>query len=301
MARTRDDTDLRTGGPSPVRDDHLSRSPQPAPNAARLTHARLAPNSRLAGERDARETLAHDGRAYHLRPSELQTLETVGMFRVVIERDLASDRHALSGHASADVESLRRQALLERVTVPINGKTTRVLVLTGTGKRLLEQRPNPQRQSYHAGLVKPRELAHDAQIYRAFSAEAARIEDRKGHIVRVVLDYEIKRDYQTFLNRPRSRTDRPSTEHVDTDLQAFAAANRLPVVDGHLEIPDLRIEYEEEDGRRGFRDVEVVTPHYSRGQMAGKRAAGFVLYRAARTNSRTGGTPYDPHHLERMR
>ena len=47
-----------------------------------------------------------------------------------------------------------------------------------------------------------------------------------------------------------------------------------------------------------------MTPHYSRGQLAGKARAGFTLYRAAvrrpptRRIGRTGGTPTDPHHLE---
>jgi hypothetical protein len=92
-----------------------------------------------------------------------------------------------------------------------------------------------------------------------------------------VLDYELKRDYQTFLNR----ADRPEGVDHEDDLKTFAAAARLPIVDGHLELPDLRIEYETPDGRLEYRDVELVTEHYSRSQLAGKSAAGFALYRAA--------------------
>jgi hypothetical protein len=79
------------------------------------------------------------------------------------------------------------------------------------------------------------------------------------------------------------------------------------VVDGHLELPDLRIEFETADGRRECRDVELVTPHYSLGQLAVKASAGFALYRAAGAgrvggqSGRTGGTPVDPHHLEWLR
>jgi len=63
-----------------------------------------------------------------------------------------------------------------------------------------------------------------------------------------------------------------------------------------------RIEYESADGRLEYRDVELVTEHYSRSQLAGKSAAGFALYRAAGAggSSRRGGTPFDPHHLERL-
>jgi hypothetical protein len=37
-----------------------------------------------------------------------------------------------------------------------------------------------------------------------------------------------------------------------------------------LELPDLRIEYETEDGRRAHRDVELVTDQHWRGQLGGK-------------------------------
>ena len=150
--------------------------------------------------------------------------------------------------------------------------------------------------------MKPREIAHDSQLYRLFQAEAARIEAEAGRVERVVLDYELKRDYQTFLNR----ADRPADLTQEDDVAAFAAEAKLPVVDGHLELPDLRIEYETADGRTEYRDVELVTEHYSRSQLAGKSAAGFALYRAAGAGAargqggRRGGTPFDPHHLERL-
>ena len=41
-------------------------------------------------------------------------------------------------------------------------------------------------------------------------------------------------------------------------------------------LPDLRIEYETPDGRLEHRDLELVTEHYSRGQLAGKTRAGFA-------------------------
>jgi hypothetical protein len=91
-------------------------------------------------------------------------------------------------------------------------------------------------------------------------------------------------------------------------MRAFADARQLPIIDGHLELPDLRIEYETPDGRIESRDLELITEHYSRGQLAGKAQAGFSLYRAAGIgrvrsggSSRTGGTPADPHHLEWLR
>jgi hypothetical protein len=117
-------------------------------------------------------------------------------------------------------------------------------------------------------------------------------------VTRVFLDYEIKRDYQRFLNRQ----DRPADADVAHDRLAFAQANGLKVIDGHLELPDLRIEYETEDERLEYRDVELVTEHYSRGQVSGKARAGFTCYRTGGGGSqaRAGGSPFDPRHLERM-
>lgn len=243
-------------------------------------------------------------RVYALRESESRILATVGSFRVVRADDLQtvqSSRDAWSG----DLRSLAEQGLVQLRTVEINREPIAVAVLTRSGKDVLEShRPadHGRPQEFHAGLVKPREIAHDSQIYRLYQAEAARIEEEGGLVERVVLDYELKRDYQTFLNRQ----DRPADDDHGAALEQFAAAHGLPIVDGHLELPDLRIEFTGQDGRLEHRDVELVTEHYSRTQLSGKSAAGFALYRAAGagrlrvTDGRRGGTPFDPHHLERL-
>ena len=253
-----------------------------------------------------RERIAHRGTVYHLRDSEVRALATVGTFRVVCADDLQamrSSRDAWTG----DLRHLQEQGLVETKTVTVNRASMAVVVLTRDGQSLLEAHErhasDGRRQAFHAGLVKPRELAHDAQLYRLYQAEAQRIEADGGRIERVVLDYELKRDYQTFLNR----SDRPEDVEPGDDRVAFATSRELPMVDGHLELPDLRIEYETPDGQRLHRDVELVTEHYSRGQLAGKVHAGFALYRAAGAGrlrggtARTGGTPVDPHHDRRRR
>jgi DNA-binding MarR family transcriptional regulator len=245
------------------------------------------------------------GRVYRLRESEARILATVGTFRVVRADDLQtmrSSRDAWTG----DLRSLADQGLVQTRTVEVNRESTAVVVLTRAGRDVLEAHRSPgegRAQTFHAGLVKPREIAHDSQLYRLYQAEAERIEAEGGRVSRVVLDYELKRDYQTFLNRP----DRPEGANRADDIEAFAAVSGLPVIDDHLELPDLRIEFETADGRLESRDVELVTEHYSRGQLTGKTAAGFALYRAAGagrargSSARTGGTPFDPHHLEWLR
>jgi hypothetical protein len=247
---------------------------------------------------DSREPVRIRGEVYRLRESEARALATVGAFRVVRADDLQptrSSRDAWSG----DLRALAEQGLVQMRTVEVNREAIAVVVLTRGGKQLLDahrESTTGRAQQFHAGLVKPREIAHDSQLYRLFQAEAARIDADGGRIERVVLDYELKRDYQTFLNR----ADRPTDTSREDDMVAFAADAKLPVVDGHLELPDLRIEYEAADGRMEYRDVELVTEHYSRSQLAGKSAAGFAMYRAAGAGGRRGGTPLDPHHLERL-
>lgn len=243
-----------------------------------------------------RQPVRHRDNTYRLRDADVRLLATVGTFRVIRADDLQAMRSSRDVW-NGGLRHLQEAGLLESKTVSINREATAVVVLTREGKSLLEAHQdrtgNERPQQFHAGLVKPRELGHDAQLHRLFQAEAARIEAEGGRVTRVVLDYELKRDYQTFLNR----SQKPGDATREDDLVAFAAINELPIVDRHLELPDVRIEYEGPNGEPFHRDVELVTEHYSRAQLAGKAQAGFALYRAAGA-SRRGGTPLDPHHLE---
>jgi DNA-binding MarR family transcriptional regulator len=296
---------MSRGGRDDVRSEAATREPDRSEPAERASRRRDLPHDRLALPRaDRREPVEFRDGVYHLRGSESRILATVGAFRVVPAADLADGRVTPEAFKE-DLRRLDDQGLIERRTLPINREPTRVVVLTKTGKALLDAHRDPsivRQQQYHAGLVKPRELPHDAQLYRLYQAEAAELEARGGRVERVVLDYELKREYQSFLNRP----DRPEDVDRDEEIAAFAADHRLPIIDDHLELPDLRIEFETADGRLEVRDLELVTEHYSRGQLSGKARAGFGLYRAAGAgrlrggNARTGGTPFDPHHLVRL-
>jgi hypothetical protein len=290
---------MSRGSRDDVRAQPIRPEADRAPTGGRGTPDPYLPSRDLTLPRtEAREPVHLRDRVYSLRGSESRALATVGAFRVIPAADLTDARPARDVW-HGDVQRLADQGLVARTRIPIDGRPTDVVVLTRAGKSLLEAHQSAREgqlpQRYHAGLVKPRELGHDAQLYRMYQAEAARIEDEGGRITRVVLDYEWKRDYQTFLNRP----ERADESDPEADVRAFAAAQHLPVIDGHLELPDLRIEYETPDGRLESRDLELVTEHYSRSQLAGKAAAGFTVYRSGGA-SRTGGTPFDPHHLERL-
>lgn len=285
--------------------DNPSTGPAHVPDREVSTTRNSLPMDRLSLPKGPeRQPVEVRGRTYELRESEARILATVGSFRVVRADDLQGGRSSRDAWIG-DLRSLADQGLLQFKTVEINREPKAVVALSREGKELLNAHrisTSRRAQEFHAGFVKPREIAHDSQIYRLYQAEAARLERDGGRVQRVVLDYELKREYQRFLNRP----DRPDHVSHRDDVEAFAAASRLPVVDGHLELPDLRIEYETPDGRLEYRDVELVTEHYSRGQLGGKSAAGFALYRAAGAgrargqSAKRGGTPFDPHHMERL-
>src|SRR5262249_40874390 len=178
---------------------------------------------------------------------------------------------------------------------------------TERGRELLERhrsaRGNAPRQEFYAGVLKPRELAHDAQLYRAYLHAAERLGRACSTVRRVALDYELKRDYQRFLrdlHRDRRRAER-DTDETARDVAEWAARRDLPVVDGHVHFPDVRIEYERPDGERKVEDVEVVTPHYRGAYAAAKGRTGFRCYRidtgVGGRSGRSGRSP-DPRIVE---
>ena len=220
-------------------------------------------------------------RVYEIDGTESRMLATIGAFRVVSESDLhdgPEDSRRVQRHL--EQEGLLRSSALSA--------DDRAVVLTDRGRDLLEANRHEQerswepRQTFYAGLRKPRELAHDSKVYRAYLRAEERLREQGGRVDRVVLDYELKRDYQRFLHeRNRGRKDcdgRPDRE--PEEIARWAREHDLPYEDGHVHFPDARIEYEDRDGRSRHEDIEIVTGHY-RGAHAGAVArSGFSCYRA---------------------
>jgi hypothetical protein len=55
-------------------------------------------------------------------------------------------------------------------------------------------------ETFYAGLGRERELEHDLQVYRAYERAEDHLLDRGAHIERVVLDHELKSEYQRWLH-----------------------------------------------------------------------------------------------------
>lgn len=240
-----------------------------------------------------RETARGRERRYRLRGSESAALVTVGSFRVVFERDLREGLYRGDDkRLRQDVAALTAKGLLQRRTVASDdhGHGMGVLALTRRGQELLERNRSAEtsfshgRQAVYSGWSKPREIVHDASLYRMYQVEAAAIEARGGVIRRVVLDEELKREVYAQANRPMTPASQPrqtrSAEVRSERLEEAAHRVHLPVVGDHIEFPDLRIEYDQPGLGQTRVDLELVSDAYHAGHVAAKQRAGFALYSA---------------------
>ncbi len=259
-----------------------------------------------------REIVRDRDREYTLRDSESRTLSIVGSFRLVSSRDLRDHDDRPLDASKGDLRHLREQGLVR--TIEVDGHRDAAVVLTERGRDLLESHrrddesretgsrggDSKSQQTFYAELKKPREVEHDMQIYRAYEREAERLQERGGSVERVVLDYELKREYQRFLqerNRGRGESDgRPDRSPAESE--DWAAKHDLPYFDGHVHFPDARIEYTDQDGRLDHLDIEVVTLHYRGAHGAAAGRSGFSRF--AGSSARTGGSPFDPDYADEV-
>src|SRR4051794_28777651 len=130
-----------------------------------------------------RERVFDGDREYTLRGSESRTLATVGAFRVVPGRDLSDCHDRSLDPRNSELRHLREQGLVD--TVRMDGRRDVAVFLTERGHSLLEahrrerdhdprdhdRRDDERRQEFYAGLVKPRELEHDAHVFQAYLRE----------------------------------------------------------------------------------------------------------------------------------
>jgi hypothetical protein len=229
-----------------------------------------------------------------LSGDDVRVMATVGAFRVVPANELAQSSERAPTRPSRDLERLRDNGLIETMPYVLGRERTTLVTLTERGLELLESRRvkspgSTGRQAFYAGINKPRELAHDARVHAAYQRAAEKIADRGAHVRRVVLEQELKADYQRFLQRNnRGRRDGAGVPERNEQLIAqWARDHQLHYENGHVNIPDARVEYDDRDGRRQVEDIEVVTPHYRGAHAAAKNTASFSQYRV--TGARVGG------------
>src|SRR3984893_4172930 len=216
-------------------------------------------------------------RMYSLRPSEIQTLTDVGRFRVVAVEDLAHLSYAGErSRMDSDPRPLVQQGLLQRRgTSALKKESQPVLTLTKQGQGFLRRHgPVPEDQTIYSGLVKPKESNHDAALYRLYQRAAGEIERNGGKVLRVQLDYELKEKLYRELGKTQTQDERRNQQ----SKVAFAREVHLPVVNGKVAFPDLRIEYANQEMEISRVDLELATGHYHAQHLAEKARAGFQIY-----------------------
>ena len=241
----------------------------------------------------SRERVRVKDKEYRLSGEDVRVLATVGAFRVVPAGDLREPNSRTPTRPARDLERLRDLGLVQTVPYVVGRTRTTLVTLTGRGRDVLEgaRRPGAEgdRQAFHVGINKPRELAHDSRLYSAYMKAAERLAERSEPVRRVVLEEDLKREYQRFLqaeNRARREHGETPEERADA-VARWAQDHQLPYEDGHIQFPDARLEYDGRDGRRSVEDIEVVTPHYRGAHAAAKARSGFTRYRAS--GARLGG------------
>jgi hypothetical protein len=294
--------------------DH--RAPHPQAERKRVKQPRDVPREhrRPVPSADSRRPARAASKivGLELRPEEKQLLHEAGRFRVVRTADLRETLY--NGKVRPlenDLRYLRDKGLVETIHINLRRDGQRrmieraeVVTLTKDGRRLLlKQGDLPKDQWIYSGLVKPREAEHDSQIYRAYQKEAQRIEDRGGTNLRVRLDFEIKADVQKAIYAARKIDPKRDMAEIEEEV---AERFELPFVDGKIQIPDARIDYDlpREEGqdasqgsRTGHEDIEVLTAAYHAGHLRSKSQAGFRNYASASDRASLTARIEDDHGL----
>ena len=242
---------------------------------------------------------------YELNGEDSRMLATIGAFRVAAERDLNDVRDPDWDPRDDTLGHLRDQGLIE--FVPIN-EDERAVVLTEDGRDLLEANRRERdeddvRQEFHAGVSNPRELEHDSDVFEAYRAVEARLRDEGADIERVVLEVDLRREYQEWLqesNKGNPDSDgRPDRD--PREIEAWAREHDLAYLDEQVRFPDFRIEYEL-NGRDHNENVEVMSEHYRGAYAAAKGQTGYTCYRSGGRGGgggcSGGGAPFDPRGAE---
>jgi hypothetical protein len=217
-----------------------------------------------------------------LTDGQMATLRTVGTFRMVDRKDL-DDAYSLR---------LLQKGYVVRSDLrdpKAKGIKREIFTLSEKGQRHLEAQPEARGQRYWRGIVKPREVFHDLEILRAYRKEAVAIEDRGGHVQKVILDYEWKEKIAPVLSR---RSSKPLAER----REELAEEHQLPIVRDKLMYPDARIVFEDKDGHQHHLDLEVVTRTYRGAIMHDKRQSGFKMYKAGNDSGSARSPVRDDHH-----
>jgi hypothetical protein len=226
---------------------------------------------------DRRVQYRHKSQTYSLRSSELAAMRDIGTFRTVDVRDLS--RYVYGGNEARlkyDLASLRAQGLVEEKTLFRAHRNARKLVtLTAEGERIARKASGLTRdQRLYHGFVKPKELDHDADLYKVYQKAVEEICEKGGKPTRVRLDFELKES----INRAKEAAGRLPDDERRRFLTAVAEERGLTIDDTTIHLPDIQVEYETLEGFVERQNLELLSRNYREAGIRGKAAAGFKIY-----------------------
>jgi hypothetical protein len=215
----------------------------------------------------------------------MKAMIDIGRFRAVDVSDLGRFAyHGDDARLRGDLENLRRQGLIQEKTVFRAHKAARKLVtLTQQGQQIARKASGlPERQRIYHGFVKPKELDHDADLYKVYQKAVQEIQEKGGKPLRVRLDFELKES----VNREKEAAGRLSQEVRAIRLKAIAEAHGLTSNGRSIHLPDIQVEYETSDGNVERENLELLSQNYREDGIRGKAAAGFKLYARSSDSNR---------------
>ena len=251
-------------------------------------YGKLPPNHRQLDPRTGHRREL--GRTRHKGPDMTERthacLQDVGLYRCASHRDLVKVHFSDNRFAAAKgLQRLVRSGAMQknRVRGPKGGAFT-VYTLTKAGaalaQRLAVKRGLDPEQRAWAGMVKPREAAHDADVAKACRKEIEALTARGAQLRRILIDAELK---GILAKRSETARAKKGREEADRARRKAATELHLPCDDeGHVQIPDAQIQYVDEAGNLGRVNVEVASGHYREASVKAKSAAGFSMHGAGK-------------------
>jgi len=262
---------LSTASPSIGRGGGNDSSMDPVERKERSTETTKPRSTRRRTQHQDR------GRTYSLRSSEMEAMTDIGRFRTIDIQDLS--RFAYRGDTTRmrqDLEDLRKQGLVEEKTVFRAHKSARkVVTLTDEGRRIVTKTGGLREgQRIYHGFVKPKEIDHDADLYKVYQKAVQAIQEKGGKPLRVRLDFELKER----INRAKEAAGRLPERERAILLRSVAEENGLVIKGTTVHFPDIQLEYETRDGKIERENLELLSQNYREDDIRSKVAAGFKIY-----------------------
>ena len=244
------------------------------------------------GELRSQRARAHSGRRDRERrdlPRRSQAeriwdaLELLADLRVVSYRNVQEE--CFDGHAFTAGKGIRHlvaQKLVEmravqprRARPGSGGRGFKVLALTPAGAARVRGRRRARGSDRRVwqGLVRPKELEHDAGVSELVLETVDRVESLGGKVAGVRLEAELKAE----VARAVKTAERDGGDRARARRRAAEAVGVPVDEDGTCHFPDALVVVKDEAGVASTLALELVTGSYSRSQVQRKMRMGMVL------------------------